>query len=181
MIRYAIRQKQFDTILNKDNWESRMFQFYAGDLYELFPQVANTFIASTEVIGGCQMADTDIRLLKAAADTFNASMHTSCQLSIRGVKIIDFAVGLELEIQGKPQSDTIDFVLKSHTEFITYYETTGYKLQNKELADAMIKHSLNRLYEWPLFGSGWPLNPQRDYPHFLSEATASLVYDSTHV
>lgn len=158
-----------------------MFQFYAGDLYELFPQVANTFIASTEATGSCQMADTEVKLYKAAADTFNISLHANCQLSIRGIKIIDFAVGLELEIQGKPQSDVVDFYLKSHTEFITYYETAGYKLQNKELADAMIKHSLNRLYDWPLFGSGWPLNPQRDYPHFLSEATATLVYDSTHV
>lgn len=158
-----------------------MFQFYAGDLYELFPQVANSFIASTEVTGDCQMANTDVRLYKAGDDTFNVSLHSNCQLSIRGIKIIEFAVGLELEIQGRPQPNVVDFYLKSHTEFITYYETTGYKLQNKELADVMIKHSLNRLYHVPLFGSGWPLNPLRDYPHFVTEATSTLVYDSTHV
>lgn len=45
----------------------------------------------------------------------------------------------------------------------------------------MIKHSLNRLYEGKLFGSGWPLHPQRDYPHFVSELGSTLVYDSTHI
>lgn len=115
LIRYAIRQKQFDTTLNREGWESRMFQFFAGDLYELFPQVANTFIASTEVVGTCQAADTDIKIYKAEEDTFNVSLHENCQLSIRGVKIIDFAVGLELEVQGRPQSDFVDFHLKSHT------------------------------------------------------------------
>lgn len=80
-----------------------------------------------------------------------------------------------------PVSDHIDFVLKSHTEFVTYYETSSYKLQNKLLADQMVKHSLNRLYEGKLFGSGWPLHPQRDYPHFVSELGSTLVYDSTHI
>lgn len=45
----------------------------------------------------------------------------------------------------------------------------------------MIRHSLNRLYDTKLFGSGWPLYPQRDYPHFETETTASFVYDSSHV
>ncbi len=71
-----------------------MFQFYAGDLYELFPKVAETFIASTEVTGDCKTSNTDVRLYKAGADTFNASMYTSCQLSIRGIKIVEFMVGL---------------------------------------------------------------------------------------
>ncbi len=72
-----------------------MFQFYAGDLYELFPKVAEIFIASTEVIGDCKVNDTDVKIYKAGNDTFNASLHSSCQLSIRGVKIVDFNIGLE--------------------------------------------------------------------------------------
>lgn len=108
-----------------------MFQFYAGDLYELFPQVASTFIASTEVTGTCQMANTDIRLYKSSTSTFNVSLHSNCQMQIRGVKIIEFAVGLELEVEGKPTSDYVDYYLKSHTEFISYYDNFGYKLYNK--------------------------------------------------
>lgn len=64
---------------------------------------------------------------------------------------------------------------------MTYNDSFGYKMQNKPLADAMIKYSLNRLYGNKLFGSGWPLNPQRDYPHFEAEISATVVYDTTHV
>lgn len=45
----------------------------------------------------------------------------------------------------------------------------------------MIAHSLNRLYEGKLFGSGWPLHPQRDYPHFETDIYDTVVYDTTHV
>lgn len=45
----------------------------------------------------------------------------------------------------------------------------------------MIRHSLNRIYEDKVFGSGWPLHPQRDYPQFESEIASTVVYDSTHV
>ena len=45
----------------------------------------------------------------------------------------------------------------------------------------MLSHSINRLYEGTLYGSGWPLHPTRDYPHFNTEADATFVYDSTHV
>ncbi len=65
-----------------------MFQFFAGDLYDIFPKVAETFIASTEVAGDCIVKDNDIRLYKGATDTFNASLHSSCNLNIRGVKIV---------------------------------------------------------------------------------------------
>lgn len=40
VLKFAIKNGQMDTELNRDNWESRMFQFYAGDLYELFPKVS---------------------------------------------------------------------------------------------------------------------------------------------
>lgn len=45
----------------------------------------------------------------------------------------------------------------------------------------MVKHSLNRLYERRLFGSGFPYSPPRDYPHFIVEDNYTVVYDSTHV
>jgi len=158
-----------------------MFQFYAGDLYELFPKIAETYIASTEVLGDCKANWTNIKIYKGGNDTFNVSISEACQLNINRTKILDFTIGLELEVQGRPTSDYVDFYLKSHTEFVTYFETTAFKLQNVALADAMVKHSLNRLYEAKLFGSGWPLHPQRDYPHYETELASTVVYDSTHV
>jgi len=45
----------------------------------------------------------------------------------------------------------------------------------------MVKHSLNRLYEKRLFGSGWPTSPPRDYPHVMVEDNFTFLYDSSHV
>lgn len=45
-LKYAIENGQLDADLNRKNWESRFFQFYAGDLYEVIPRVADKFLAS---------------------------------------------------------------------------------------------------------------------------------------
>ena len=50
-LRYGIQHKFLDTTLTKHLWESRMFQFYAGDLYEVIPKTAQKFLASEEVGG----------------------------------------------------------------------------------------------------------------------------------
>ena len=52
-LRYGIEHHFLDTTLNKQHWESRMFQFYAGDLYEVIPKVAQKFLATEEVDGKC--------------------------------------------------------------------------------------------------------------------------------
>ncbi len=52
-----------------------MFQFYAGDLYEVFPKVAELHIASTEVTGNCKANWTDIKIFKSGTDTFNVTIH----------------------------------------------------------------------------------------------------------
>lgn len=73
------------------------------------------------------------------------------------------------------------FKLKSHEEFTSFYPYGGYKIENEELAKLMVKHSLNRIYEGNLFGSGFPYSPPKDFPHFLAEDNYTIVYDSTHV
>ncbi len=94
-----------------------MFQFFAGDLYQLFPQVAQKFPAIAEVTGDCQ-ANTDHLLVYKSDlgnDAFNVSIHNKCQLNVNRTKILDFEVGLEFAITGKAVFDHIDFVIKAHT------------------------------------------------------------------
>lgn len=45
----------------------------------------------------------------------------------------------------------------------------------------MVSRSINRLYESKLFGSEWPIHPERDYPHFEVEHDYTVVFDTTHV
>lgn len=45
-IRYAFERGILNTKLNRNNWQSRFFQFYAGDLYEVIPEIGNRFLAT---------------------------------------------------------------------------------------------------------------------------------------
>lgn len=44
----------------------------------------------------------------------------------------------------------------------------------------MIQHSLNRIKNDTVLGSGWPLYP-RDYPHIIVADDYVIIYDSTHI
>ena len=57
---------------------------------------------------------------------------------------------------------------------------TGFEVKNRQLAEHMILHSLNRLKEGYTFGSGWKIYP-RDYSHILVQDDFIVIYDSTHV
>lgn len=98
VIRYAIDKDLLNTDLNRDSWESRMFQFYAGDLYEVLDKVQDRFFASAPVAGNCKADFTGLKVWKAGFDTFNVSIHFNCELSIERTKILDFGVGLTAEI-----------------------------------------------------------------------------------
>ena len=53
-VRYAIQKGALNTDLNRKNWESRFFQFFAGDLYEIFPKLTELYFASEPVMGSCK-------------------------------------------------------------------------------------------------------------------------------
>ena len=181
VIKYAISKNLLDTDLSREGWESRMFQFYAGDLYEVLDKVQSRFFADKEVTGNCRATFTGLKVWKAGFDTFNVSIHFDCELNIERTKVLDFAVGLQAEIEGAPRATTMDFRFRRHEEFVSFYPYADYRVLDESLGRAMIKHSLNRMYEGRLFGSGWPMSPPRDYPHMMAEDNYTIVYDSTHV
>lgn len=45
-VRYSYQKGYLDSHLTRRSWESRFFQFYAGDLYEVIPALAQKFYAS---------------------------------------------------------------------------------------------------------------------------------------
>jgi len=75
---YAIANRILDSDLKRENWESRMFQFYAGDLYEIFPKVQTTFYANEVVTGNCKATNAGVELRKSGIHTFNISLHFAC-------------------------------------------------------------------------------------------------------
>jgi len=103
MIRFGISKGYLDTDLKREWWQSKMFQFYAGDLYEIFPLLASKFYANTEVNGNCKPTYTGLKVSKSGYDTFNVSIHFDCELNIQREKFLDFSVGLTLVVTGVPQ------------------------------------------------------------------------------
>lgn len=100
MIRYAISKGYLDTDLKREWWQSRMFQFFAGDLYEVFPLMAGKYYANQEINGNCKPTYTGLKVWKAGDDTFNVSIHFDCELNVQREKFLDFAVGLTLVVVG---------------------------------------------------------------------------------
>ena len=75
MLRFAISQGHLDTDLEREPWESRMFQFFAGDLYDIFPNLQTKFYASEPINGNCKATYTGLKVWKSGFDTFNVSLH----------------------------------------------------------------------------------------------------------
>ena len=157
-----------------------MFQFYAGDLYEILPKVATIYYASEPVNGNCRATYGNLKVWKNDFFTFNVSYSYECDVNIKS-KVLGFTAQLTLMVEGVPNFNSTDFRIRGHEELVTFNQYMDYKIENVELAKLMVKHSLNRMYEGRLFGSGWPASPPRDYPHFVVESNYTIVYDSSHI
>lgn len=60
--RYALHNGFFDVILSQQDWQSRAFQFYVGDLVEAIP-VLKTLPPMTKVTGKCKaLEDTSYNI-----------------------------------------------------------------------------------------------------------------------
>jgi hypothetical protein len=80
-------------------------------------------------------------------------------------------------VAGRPGRAHLDFEVVSHAQTVFFHPEGPHQLTNKELAEAMVADSLNRLYEGDLFGCGWPQSPPKDYPRFRVEDNYTAVID----
>lgn len=114
MLRLAIEKGYLDIDLTREHWESTMFQFFVGDLYEIFPKLQTQYFASEKVNGNCKATYSGLGVYKATHRTFNVSLHFDCELNVRKEKFVDFSVGLTLEIEGHPGAQHQHFKLLRH-------------------------------------------------------------------
>ena len=119
-------------------------------------------------------------MIKGSHETINVTLNYDCELNINKNKILGFRVNLGLNVHGRANRDTIDFHVVHFNQTSTFTPYSDYKVVNLELAQHMVTHSLNRLLENKVFGSGWKIYT-RDYPHFIVEDNYTVIYDSTHV
>ena len=105
-----------------------MFQFYAGDLYEVVEKVQDRYFADEAVNGNCKATINSLKFVKAASSTFNVSLNFDCEMNIKRNKIVDFSVSLQLEVEGLPLASSIDFKLRSHQQEVNFYPYGDYRI-----------------------------------------------------
>lgn len=101
-LKYAIDNGYLDIDLTRKNWESRFFQFYAGDLYEVIPKIGETYKANEVVAGLCTTSSRDMTLQKMQQKhhSLNVTMDYDCELSVAKQKVTSFKLQLALEVEG---------------------------------------------------------------------------------
>ena len=87
-----------------------MCQFFAGDLYEVIPDVTKKSFANEEVLGECRTRSGEIELKKANSQALNVTLILDCDISTSGHgKVTDFTLELTLEVEGKAKTTHLDF------------------------------------------------------------------------
>lgn len=120
--KYALNNGIFDTDLNEDAWESRHFQFFAGDLYDVIPALQKKFYPSNKLNGNCKALKDGFSIVRGSSETFNVTINYNCSLNAENAgKILDFGVASHLVLKGVAETRHVDLVV-THAEFnATYY------------------------------------------------------------
>lgn len=69
-----------------------MFQFYAGDLYDVIPNVASQFYANQEVKGICRALTTGLMFVKSTNTTVFVVIDYNCTLDIFNTRVAAFNI-----------------------------------------------------------------------------------------
>lgn len=72
-----------------------MFQFKAGDLYEVLPLVAKKYFAEQDVNGNCRALSDKLAVYQSYGAAFNVSITFFCQLNVYKEKVAEWDVRIE--------------------------------------------------------------------------------------
>ena len=74
-----------------------MFQFYAGDLYEVIPEVARKSLANDVVNGNCKAKSDETTIKRQSTQSLNVSINLDCELNTEGHgRVTDFELNVTL-------------------------------------------------------------------------------------
>lgn len=178
---YGIRNGFFSTDLDQTRWPSSVFQFYAGDLYDVIPSLSKKFYPSDKLSGSCGASDQGFSLVRGGPTYMNVTIMFNCTLGIGKSKIIDFVVTTLWQIEGQPSNKYIDFVVKNVESNTTYTTYQDFEVKNKPLADWLLESCLMSSKGSKVFGSNFTTYT-RDYPEFeVHKDNYTFIYDSSHV
>ena len=98
-LKYALQHHSLDVYLSQDNWQSRAFQFYVGDLHEVIGSTKNVS-SYVELTGKCQAIDDNktIDLSMKTSKSYAVKVNFTCFLEQNGTKLVDIVLPVEYEI-----------------------------------------------------------------------------------
>ena len=109
---YALSIGAFDTVLDEDNWESPHFQFFAGDLYDVVPNLQKKYHPNNKLNGSCKALKSGFDLVRGGIHSLNVTLSFNCSLNGNNTdKILDMEVKTNLTIGVSASTDKLDFVV----------------------------------------------------------------------
>jgi hypothetical protein len=107
-----------DVIFKDEIWQSRAFQFFIGDLYEVMPSSMKNLPIMEKIIGKCVAIDDPVFSFTVKnTKSYEAKVNFACHLSFGSnqTKFIDINLVANYEISPKITSKTLDFQLTGLT------------------------------------------------------------------
>ena len=87
-----------DSTLSQDNWQSRAFQFFVGDLHDAITTTRN-ISSYKEIEGLCQAIDDKTFIFeKKSITSFAVTVNFTCYLQQNSTRIVDLILPVEYEI-----------------------------------------------------------------------------------
>ena len=92
---YALRQHFLDVTISQDNWQSRAFQFFMGDLHDVMYSTRN--ITSFKSLNGkCSaLDDKSFSFEMKSISSYAIIVNFTCYLLDNNTKIIDLILPVE--------------------------------------------------------------------------------------
>ncbi len=119
------------------------FQFFAGDLYDVIPQLTKQFYADAVIDGSCNVSSTgETQASVITDDTFVVSLPYSCELKISSTMISQFEVNVKFNVQIDPQQDSLNFKVAKADKMAQFKDVGVYQIHDIELANYFLSKSL---------------------------------------
>lgn len=84
-----------DVTLSQEDWQSRAFQFFMGDLHDTIPSTRN-ISSFKEIKGNCAaIYDKNLGLTKKTISSYSMKANFTCYLYLNTTKIVDINIPVE--------------------------------------------------------------------------------------
>lgn len=149
---YGLSKNLWSTRLS-DSWNISNFQFYAGDLDFVIPNLSNYYYADEALGGNCTAindAQVQFNWINGQNGKFQALLNYNCSVVVaRNQELVtQFSVSTNLTVQPSIQNSTFWFQISGASvagNRITYYPVSKYPIQRSEIANYFVNSAVNSL------------------------------------